>query len=286
MRHPATFSGSPVLEKIGLGMDAKQSNDKRILHLDGWRGLAILLVLVAHFTPGRYSWLGLFGVALFFALSGVLMSDLLFVKLVSIRSFFIRRASRVLPTFWLACGTFYVYTCYFQTAAEVVPLRELGSALIFLRTYLPAGSDIWLANWPIGHFWSLNVEEHAYVFLACGAVLCRSIGSKLLPVAFLIAAASLSVCLNAAHFISLPGDPTHWFLRSEYAAAGLLTAAAYHVYKQMSYRTPQVAPVLPALSFVLAAACFALYAHRGFDRTIGSICRVRPLIDVPLRTVT
>ena len=44
---------------------------KRIDYLDGWRGLAILLVLISHFIPSiTGADLGRFGVDIFFVLSG------------------------------------------------------------------------------------------------------------------------------------------------------------------------------------------------------------------------
>ncbi|MBB6484382.1 acyltransferase family protein [Rhizobium lusitanum] len=60
--------------------------------LDGWRGLAILIVLTGHFggdtvLPGLAS----AGVDLFFVLSGRLMAEILFVRKIPLRLFFFRR---------------------------------------------------------------------------------------------------------------------------------------------------------------------------------------------------
>ena len=49
-------------------------------YLDGWRGMAILLVLIGHFYPIKAMNLGTLGVDLFFVLSGRLMADILFVQ--------------------------------------------------------------------------------------------------------------------------------------------------------------------------------------------------------------
>ena len=60
---------------------------QRIDYLDGWRGLAILLVLQGHFLiiQGWHS--GRMGVDVFFCLSGLLMSRLLFQRRVRLSPF-------------------------------------------------------------------------------------------------------------------------------------------------------------------------------------------------------
>ncbi len=49
-------------------------------YLDGWRGLAILFVLQSHFLPIAGFRSGSMGVHVFFALSGLLMSRILYDK--------------------------------------------------------------------------------------------------------------------------------------------------------------------------------------------------------------
>jgi peptidoglycan/LPS O-acetylase OafA/YrhL len=144
---------------------------KNIPYLDGWRGLSIIFVLLAHFFPIQFSSLGELGVLLFFVLSGFLMSDLLFIRKISIISFFVKRFSRVLPTFWLFIFVMVIYSAYIQKNYYHVTFYEILNTLIFLRTYFPDSVSIWSENWPIGHVWSLNVEEHSYVYLAIVAMI-------------------------------------------------------------------------------------------------------------------
>ena len=66
-------------------------------YLDGWRGLAIGILLIGHFFPVPGINLGAVGVNLFFVLSGWLMARLLFVQQVSSASFYRRRISRIFP---------------------------------------------------------------------------------------------------------------------------------------------------------------------------------------------
>src|ERR1700728_347417 len=75
--------------------------------LDGWRGLSILAVLAAHLLPlGPSVWglnaaAGVLGMALFFCLSGFLITNFL-LRHSSVVDFLIRRLCRILPLAWLA----------------------------------------------------------------------------------------------------------------------------------------------------------------------------------------
>src|SRR5579872_1267137 len=84
------------------------SSSKRIDYLDGWRGLAILVVLVAHFGHLESTNLGLFGVELFFVLSGLLMARILYEQRMPIGEFYRRRIARIFPLFYL-----FVFTILF-----------------------------------------------------------------------------------------------------------------------------------------------------------------------------
>ena len=70
-----------------------EQNSQHFDYLDGWRGLAIIFLLIGHFYPVPGINFGHFGVNLFFVLSGLLMSRLLFVKSVPIPLFYKRRIS-------------------------------------------------------------------------------------------------------------------------------------------------------------------------------------------------
>lgn len=197
-----------------------------IPYLDGWRGLAIIAVLVCHFGPRpAVSWVGTYGVQMFFALSGYLMGQLLFVKRVPLPEFFFRRASRILPVFLLFIGAMYLYARFFQASPYGVPAEELLATVSFLRTYYPNDSSIWEAAWPVGNVWSLNVEEHSYVFLALLAMFARKLRSDRAASALLIGAVLASAAIYFCYWSSPPAGQPHWELRSECAAMGLLFSA-------------------------------------------------------------
>ncbi|MGU3541126.1 acyltransferase family protein [Methylobacterium sp. A54F] len=139
----------------------KQDEGQRLAFLDGWRGVAILLVLVGHFLsdairPG----LSTLGVDLFFVLSGRLMAEILFVRQVPLRTFLVRRFSRVYPAlFVFVVAT----TVLFYGSPLGHGVVAAASALTFTANYgMIYGHVIGLLD----HLWSLCVEEHSYLLLA------------------------------------------------------------------------------------------------------------------------
>src|ERR1700722_12610748 len=130
--------------------------------LDGWRAIAISMVLWAHasgtiFYHGHplsdIHWLriGQNGVSIFFVLSGFLITSKL-LEDCDLKKFYIRRAFRILP----------VVLCYFVLVSilGVATSKEVAASALFYRNYLPVE---WQTQWFTSHFWSLAVEEHFYL---------------------------------------------------------------------------------------------------------------------------
>jgi peptidoglycan/LPS O-acetylase OafA/YrhL len=247
---------------------------RTIPYLDGWRGLAIVLVLYSHFVWPGNGWAGGLGVTTFFVLSGLLMSELLFIKRVRLTDFFARRFSRVVPLFWLFVVAMTVYAATLQRPRYDVPMVELAVTLAFLRTYLPPGMDIWADQWAIGHLWSLNVEEPSYVYLALGVLACSVVRARSMATTlFLIVSTLLVVAITFWYAVSPPSGASPWYLRSESASLGLIAAGALHVYRKSvpTSRLEQVSPLLPLLSFLIAVACFKTYAHKDLHFVVGPL---------------
>ncbi|NHZ40077.1 acyltransferase family protein [Massilia aquatica] len=258
-----------------MAVTIMSSPTRHIPYLDGWRGLAIIAVLISHFkSTQELSWLGEFGVQLFFVLSGFLMGNLLFIKKVPLKDFFVRRVSRVFPTFWLFVIAMAVYAAFVQPVRFVVPQGELIATLAFLRNYFPADISIWARTWPIGHLWSLSVEEHSYMFLAVLAVLAGALRHRLAGAALLLAGTGAILAMNMYYPGHPPAGATPWFLRSESAAIGLVAAAAYRV-MAAGTQAPwlrQTSPWLPVLTLVVAIACYSTYAHKELQYTLAPLC--------------
>ncbi len=159
-----------------MSNDAAQEAELASGHLDfldGWRGMAIALLLIGHFFPLPGINLGTLGVNFFFVLSGWLMTRLLFVQRMPIDVFYRRRISRIVPAHLVFIG---IVVLAFVLGGRAIDARETLAAVFFLNNYiLPADGH---AAMPFGHIWSLSVEEHAYVLLSLLAVLSRSTGLR------------------------------------------------------------------------------------------------------------
>jgi len=156
--------------------------------LDGWRAIAILAVIVHHATvsyvypsgpypSGRGLWisrlLGDHGVAIFFAISGFLICTRLLQEhrktdRISLKSFYLRRAFRILPPYFLYLAILGVIAA--AGVIEVEPI-EWWSCAFFFRNYMP-GPHPPFTGWYTGHFWSLSIEEHFYLFWPLMLVVC------------------------------------------------------------------------------------------------------------------
>jgi peptidoglycan/LPS O-acetylase OafA/YrhL len=150
---------------------------KRIPTLDGWRAVAILSVVMHHAVTSFYASetdyyghslaiYGAFGVDIFFALSGLLITKLLLDESqetggISLRGFYIRRAFRILPPYMLLLGGITIAGLW-KSRAEIV------GCLLFFRNYVPDAS---VGRWT-QHLWSLAVEEHFYLLWPGLLVLC------------------------------------------------------------------------------------------------------------------
>lgn len=219
-----------------------------IPYLDGWRGIAIFLVLLGHFGPGRFWYAGRLGVALFFVLSGLFMGRLLFVKRVPLPAFFARRITRIIPALWLYIGVMWVYASYFRPDRYQADAGELLSVLTFVSTYtLP----IWNAKWDVGQLWSLNVEEHSYVYLALGTVVVAKTRGWVSASTFLTASVAAILACTVLYMTGVWQTPDGlWRMRSEVAPLGLMASAAICVWRdngKLDWMTSKWLPLAAAL---------------------------------------
>ncbi len=225
------------------------SSGSRIKVWDGWRGIAILLVLVGHFTFTQWVWEERLGVDVFFVLSGMLMSNILFVDRLGLRDFYIRRFSRVVPTLILfLCASFAVSVLLKYD----FKISEFIASAIFIRTYLPVEPIYFSTSLPTGHLWSLNVEEHSYVIMSIMSLLLIARG-KITLALFLIFLGS--VAINFYNYATLPDQEFYFSLiRTESAIGFIAFSAAYNLFrKDRSISLPSYSPL------VLLVATFLCY---------------------------
>jgi peptidoglycan/LPS O-acetylase OafA/YrhL len=227
----------------------------RILYLDGWRGLAILVVLVGHFIPGMEV-LGGFGVDLFFVLSGRLMAQILVDERYPLPTFFMRRFSRIYPALLVFATMMLVASILVRTMG-----RQFNS-LISLLDYF-AALTMWM-NYKVvffgeagavDHLWSISVEEHSYIILAALAALC-SRSRKVGVVAGFLAILALT---NGFILDSLPGASDRVLWRTDVRIAPLfLSFAIYLAPLPIRKALGKVAPYLFFISFMVPFSGFSL----------------------------
>ncbi len=169
------MSGSP-------GQPATVAVEKRsgyLPSLDGWRGLAILGVMMAHDARGHilghstayYQAMGGYGVQLFFAISGILITwriteDEQRTGCFSLKNFYIRRFFRIQPPQWAYLG---VVGLFMVTGVIVAPWKYWWGALLLYENFLWHNLDtvrIVPLSYLVGHFWTLAVEEHFYLLIS------------------------------------------------------------------------------------------------------------------------
>jgi peptidoglycan/LPS O-acetylase OafA/YrhL len=134
--------------------------------LDGWRALAILLVLFEHasyftFRPVGWTQIGTHGVEVFFVLSGYLITGKL-LEDGSLRKFYTRRAFRILPVLFSYLGVAALTGFVFHR----IPVygSEFAASASFVRNYfIYPGLRESGGGWFTAHLWSLSIEEQFYL---------------------------------------------------------------------------------------------------------------------------
>ena len=202
--------------------------------LDGVRALAIALVLCFHggasLVPG-----GFVGVDTFFVLSGFLITSILVREhgatgRIALRSFWARRARRLLPALVVMTGVVLLWAHFF--ARGVYP--DLGADALsvlfyFANWHFSAGAsyvNLGSSPSPFLHAWSLAIEEQFYLvwpLLVLGAFKLGLSRAKLFVLTLLAAAgsATLMVCLYDPNL-----DPTALYYNTATRAQALLIGAA------------------------------------------------------------
>jgi peptidoglycan/LPS O-acetylase OafA/YrhL len=134
--------------------------------LDGLRAISIVAVIAfhAHLLP-----FGHYGVQLFFAISGVLITTLLLRERdaageISLRNFYVRRTLRIFPLYYAVLSVYVLTVAVFERGSPAG--REFWQNLPYFATYT--------SNWFVPQYagqriifyfaWSLATEEQFYLF--------------------------------------------------------------------------------------------------------------------------
>lgn len=172
---------------------------------DGIRGLAVLIVLIAHalvmFIPATRPYLGgtgKIGVWLFFVLSAFLLSNKFLKKGITIQSvseYFLGRFLRILPLFLIA-SAFYYYMGYFDA-------ETLRNVLTFQQ-----GFD---------HLWTIPVEFKFYFTLPILLIALQAIKKRFGLFSVAITAILITIAFRYLYPTSLLQEnsiETRWYMSS------------------------------------------------------------------------
>ena len=216
------------------------SNSQRYLPgLDGLRALAVGAVVAYHMDLG-WAQGGLLGVGVFFTLSGYLITDLLLGQYertggLQLADFWLRRARRLLPALFVMLTAVVAWVTLLDRSLLPAVRGAVGASAVYVTNWwLIAQHSSYFAQFappsPLGHLWSLAVEEQFYLIwpwlLWIGLRWKRKgAGSyKRLAAASLLLAAASAVAMALLY---RPGyDPTRVYDGTDTRAFALLIGAA------------------------------------------------------------
>jgi peptidoglycan/LPS O-acetylase OafA/YrhL len=200
-----------------------KSTPKHFLpHVQGLRAVAVILVVLYHFWPGRLSG-GYIGVDIFFVISGFLITGQLARELertgrIALPAFWAKRVRRLLPAS-ITVLIFATHATLFilPLSSLVDSLREIIASTFYVENWsLAIGSVNYLSSHDATaaqHYWSLSLEEQFYVFWPLLLLLATWLGAKFfasrrwLPMIGLVAAVSvISLVVSLAYTATNPAE--------------------------------------------------------------------------------
>lgn len=222
--------------------------------IDGLRAVAVLAVVAFHAFPGTLKG-GFTGVDVFFAISGFLISTLIFENLdegrFGLAEFYARRIQRLFPALILvlaascALGWFVLLADEFkQLGKHVAAGAAFVSNIVLWREagYFDAAAE----TKPLLHLWSLGIEEQFYLVWP---LLLWQACKRHLPVGTILALVVLaSFLLNAIRMGQEPAGAFYSLQTRlwELASGGLLAWLTLRRQRLV----PEGAPIANALSFL------------------------------------
>ena len=227
---------------------------RQIPSLDGIRALSAAFVILAHLcgtarfplsAQSSVANLGIFGVRIFFVISGYLITSILLTEqertgTINLSRFYFRRTLRLFPASWA-----------FITVAAI-----LGSyGLLKLSRYDLLFAYSYTSNYyegrsfAIGHLWSLAVEEQFYLLWPATLVLMGPKRGKQFLMGLL--------CLAPVFRLLSPflGAAMNFLTSSDILATGcLLSLWQKELRDNRHYRALLASPLMPLLPFIALAA--------------------------------
>lgn len=222
----------------GTAGEMPEAEKRYMPGLDGLRAVSVLAVLAYHLNA-KWAQGGLIGVGIFFVISGYLITDQIIQEWkregrLNLLRFWTRRARRLLP----AMLAMLLFVALWLLRIEPGRLQALRGAFLSSLFYV---NNWWLIYHkvsyfesfgppsPIGHLWSLSIEEQFYLIwpllLVIGLKVFPRRGKLALIIFGLAAISALSMAI-----IYVPGtDPSRVYYGTDTRAFALLVGAALAV---------------------------------------------------------
>ena len=229
------------------------------------------------------------GVSLFFVLSGFLISGILwdgFSKPNWWSRFYIRRSLRIFPLYYMALAiAAAVFLATGIAPAAMSPLLYYVFYLGDLPVFSPQFSNV-MTGAPLGHFWSLAVEEQFYIFWPFLLVLFvgKRRGAMRMIAGLWVFSLLFRVAMASMHTSII------WQLEFLLGRGGELLAGAYLALlvrgdAEERKRFFQVLPAMGIVSVLLLAVLGAATGGVGFDPPLMSTLGIALCSTVSLSVV-
>lgn len=244
-------------------------NSGRLPELDGLRALAVLPVILFHCEISGVFNAGLFGVDMFFAISGFLITGLLLKEYrssgrVNLPAFYFNRLKRIGPPVLALILIATLLTPAISGGDLAASMREVPSAMAYLANWwqiFVRQSYFDPTPHPLKHLWSLAVEMQFYIFwplIVWG--LRKQMGVKATgAVAILLALLSTAWMWFLYDQNSAGGDQNRIYLGTDTHAMGLLAGAALACFWDPALPGAE-RPRLRTLSRIVAVLALAMLA--------------------------
>lgn len=262
--------------------------------LDGIRAVSITLVFFSH-LGFRHLSPGMFGVNVFFLLSGFLITTLMIREhaargRVSIKEFYVRRALRIFPPMYLviALGVILVVS---GILPAVLNLRSVLVQCVHLTNYyfIRWGGTELIPG--LGVYWSLAVEEHFYLLFPLAFVLCYGrFGARRFAAALTVLAVAVLFWRLVLVFVVQTSNVDRTAIATDTRIDSILWGCILALWRNPALNPASARPLasgwLCAGAFVVLAGTLIWHNEKfreTFRYTLESLCLVPLFCAVMLR---
>lgn len=280
---------------------------KYIPELDGARGFGVLTVVAWHMHDKVWEWLGgTNSVGAFFVLSGYLITWLALREegkrgALSLKAFYIRRACRILPLYYLVLAGYCVifFVVGYAPDRRAAFADALPAYLLYLQE-IPSMYSVHVEGHtrPFHQSWSLGVEEKFYLlyplvvfYLMRGLWVGRVVGTAAGAFGLLLAPAvfpgELTYCLHPhgkillGCLLALLLDDRKWFDRLRFLGRPAVAYATAAFFLAVQFTAPYWPgwPFPYAHELVHSVAAVLLLASVALTRTVvNAVLEWRPAV--------